>query len=378
MIQRSIFLLLSVILGAFVGLVGAQTPDRCTPRNISVASWGRTNFCKASVDLNEIISGGPGKDGIPAIDNPRFESIAQAQTWLGEKAPVIVVAINGEARAYPQAILIWHEIVNDELGGVPIAVTYCPLCNSSIVFDRRVEDAVLSFGVSGLLRKSDMVMYDRQTDSWWQQFIGVGIVGDYTDTVLDVIPSQVVGFAQFAQKYPEGDVLTRDTGFSRAYGRNPYVGYDQTRRPFLFRDTLDPRLAPVAHVLAGVVGDVAIAYPFEALREVGVLNDVIAETPIVAFWQAGTASAMDAENIDSSRDIGTAAAYSPIVDGQTLTFRLGETGAIIDEQTASTWDVFGEATDGELTGTQLERLVFAPHFWFAWAAFQPQTVIYGQ
>ncbi len=372
------FLIIWVLIGASVEALHAQTGDKCTPSQFSGSAWSNTNFCKLSVDLNEIISGGPGKDGIPSIDSPVFESIAQAQTWMSDKAPVIVVEIDGIARAYPQAILIWHEIVNDEVGGVPVAVTFCPLCNSSIVFDRRVGDAVLSFGVSGLLRKSDMVMYDRQTDSWWQQFVGAGIVGEYTDILLDIVPSQVVGFAQFAQKYPDGEVLSRDTGLGRNYGQNPYVNYDQTQRPFLFREPLDERLAPVAHVLAGVIDGVAIAYPFEALQTDGIINDVINETPVVAFWQSGTASALDKSDINTSRDIGTAALYSPVVDGQTLTFYVGENGTIMDEETASTWDVFGTAIEGELTDTQLERLVAAPHFWFAWAAFQPQTLIFGQ
>jgi hypothetical protein len=186
--------------------------------------------------------------------------------------------------------LIWHEIANDEIAGVPIAITFCPLCNSSIVFDRRVDGEILEFGVSGVLRNSDMVMYDRQTESWWQQFTGEGIVGVYTGTVLDIIPSQVIGFGQFAERYPDGLVMSRDTGYARSYGINPYTDYDQTSRPFLFDGEVDPRLPATERVLAGEIDDVAIAYPFSILAEQIVINDVIGETPVVVFWQPGVAS----------------------------------------------------------------------------------------
>jgi hypothetical protein len=338
-----------------------------------------TDFCNVSIDLSEIISGGPPKDGIPAVTNPIMETVEQAAEWLVAQSPVIMVVVDGEARAYPQAILMWHEIANDVIADVPIAVTFCPLCNSSIVFDRRVDGETLEFGVSGVLRNSDMVMYDRQTESWWQQFIGQGIAGVYNETLLDFVPSQVVGFGQFAERYPDGLVMSRDTGFSRNYGINPYTGYDQVSSPFLFTGEVDPRLPATAHVLAGKIDDIAIAYPFTTLSEQIVINDVLAETPVVVFWQPGVASALDRSSIDASRDIGTAALFERTLDdGRVLEFTWdAENGTLMDIETGTAWNLFGEAIEGELAGTVLKQRIFAPHFWFAWAAFEPETQVYA-
>lgn len=367
-----------LLLGLAASWAWAQSGD-CMPRPSWQFDWGMTDFCNSSVDFSEIIAGGPPKDGIPALTDPKLESIAQAQTWLGERAPVIVVEINGEARAYPQAVLTWHEIANDTLGGVPIAVTFCPLCNSSLVFDRRVGDAVLAFGVSGLLRNSDMVMYDRQTESWWQQFSGEGIVGVYNGTRLEVIPSQVVGFAQFAARYPEGLVVSRETGFARRYGVNPYEGYDSAPFPFLYRGELDKRLPAMERVLAGVFGDTAQAYPFSVLSAQRVINDTLDGQPVVAFWQAGVASALDTRTLDDGAEIGTAGLFARTLDdGRVLTFALDAAGAFVDKETQSTWDAFGYAVAGELAGARLQLLRAAPHFWFAWVAFQPNTSVFGQ
>lgn len=354
--------------------------ENCTPSQFAF-QWPDTDFCNISIDLAEIISGGPPKDGIRAIDSPKMETVEEANTWLVERSPVIVVEIAGEARAYPQAILMWHEITNDEIRGVPIAVTFCPLCNSSIVFERRVGGDVLDFGVSGVLRNSDMVMFDRQTDSWWQQLIGIGIVGHYNETVLDILPSQVIGFGQFAARYPDGLVMSLDTGFSRSYGINPYDGVDDNNNPVtdLYRGDYDLRLPSRSRVLAVELDGVFMAYPFGLLAEEFVINDSLAETPVVAFWQPGVLSALDRSLIDESRDIGTAALFErKLADGTVLNFSWdAEKQMMLDNETGSTWNLFGEAIEGELAGAELKQIVAAPHFWFAWAAFHPETAIYG-
>jgi len=169
-------LLLAASLAVFTTTVFAETRWR--------GEWPRTDFSKRTVALDEIDSGGPPKDGIPAIDRPRFVTPAEARGWLDPREPVIVLELNGETRAYPLQILMFHEIVNDTVGGQPVTVTFCPLCNASIVFDRRVGGAVLDFGTTGKLRKSDLVMYDRQSESWWQQFTGKGIVGRHAGATL--------------------------------------------------------------------------------------------------------------------------------------------------------------------------------------------------
>ncbi len=342
----------------------------------NVAYWEKTDFCNTSIAYDEVLSGGPPPDGIPPIDNPIYESVASASEWLQAQSPVIAVEVNGIARAYPLAILTWHEIVNTEQGGQPISITFCPLCNSSIVFDRNVNGEVLDFGVSGNLRNSDMIMYDRQTQSWWQQFTGMGIVGVYNETQLTVLPSLVVGFAQFVEEYPEGEVLSRETGHSRRYGINPYSGYD-SGEPFLYSGEIDPRLPSTARVLAGYVGSVPIAYAFDDLQRLGVINDIQDNQAIVAFWQDGAVSALDRSEIDASRSIGTAALYRrELADGTLLTFEVDEDGTITDTQTASTWNTFGRATSGALVDTQLRQIIAGQHFWFAWQAFAPATALY--
>ena len=355
----------------------AQDAGDCRPSNLNTSNWS-TDFCNGDVNFNDFLSGGPPKDGIPSVANPEMESIEIASEWLVDRSPVIAVEIDGEARAYPQAILMWHEIANDEIAGVPIAVTFCPLCNSSITYDRRVGDMVLDFGVSGLLRNSDMIMFDRQTESWWQQLTGVGLVGEYAEIILDFVPSQVISFGQFVERYPEGVVMSRNTGYGRSYGRNPYVGYDQNQNPFLFRGEIDQRLdSAVAHVLATDINDAPKAYPFDLIREAGVINDSIDETSIVIFYQSDVAAALDDSVIDNSRDIGTAGMYDATLDGQTLTFVSNGDGSFTDEQTSSTWNAYGEAIAGELVGSELEWVHAFPHFWFAWAAFHPETDVYG-
>ena len=337
--------------------------------------WTLTDFCTFEEGVfDEILSGGVGRDGIPPIDEPEFESIETAEEWLQDQSPVIAVEHNGIARAYPLAIMTRHEIVNDMFDGDPVAVTFCPLCNSAIVFDRNVDGETFRFGVSGLLRNSDLIMWDDVTQTWWQQFTGTGIVGEYTGHTLDFIPSTVVGFGAYKAQFPDGEVLARS---GRSYGTNPYAGYDSTDNPFLFRGELDERLFATERVLAGTIDDQPIAYPFEVLSEEVVINDVVGNREVVAFWQPGKASALDRSSIDDSRDVGMAALYRRTVDDTLLTFTVDADGNIVDEETGSTWNVFGTAIAGELEGTQLRQELAAPHFWFAWAAFQPETLVYG-
>jgi len=336
------------------------------------SGW-KTDFDKASIDMDEVISGGVPRDGIPPIDNPQFDDIATADQWLQSASPVIALEIDGIARAYPLAILTRHEIANDVINDVPIAVTFCPLCNSAIVFDRRVAGETLRFGVSGLLRNSDLIMWDDATQTLWQQLTGEGIVGAHTGTLLDIAPSQLVGYGAFKAQYPDGEVLS--TG-GRFYGSNPYVNYDSSPRPFLFMGALDDRLLATERALGATIDGVSIAYPFSVLAEAGVINDRIAASDVVAIWQPGAVSALDAASIDQSRDVGMAALFDRVVDGKTLTFESAN-GEIVDAETGSRWNIFGAAVAGDLAGMQLRQINAFPHFWFAWAAFYPDTLLYG-
>jgi hypothetical protein len=260
-----------------------------------------------------------------------------------------------------------------------VAVTFCPLCNSAITFDRRLEGEMYEFGTSGLLRNSDLVMYDRTTQSLWQQFTGEGIVGDLAGKTLTFLPSSIVSFADFQEAFLEGVVLSRDTGFNRRYGQNPYVGHDDIgSSPLLFRGQIDGRLTAVERVVTVSLEDVGVdvAYPVTVLSEVGVINDSQAGRDLVVFHTDGTTSALDARSIAEAEDVGATGVFDPVLDGQTLTFAQ-DGDLIVDDQTGSTWNVLGQEVDGPLAGQQLTPVVHGDHFWFSRAAFKPDTIIYS-
>lgn len=347
------------------------TPSPDLPPNVhfSTAGW-KTDFSKYSVPLDEISSGGPGKDGIPSIDFPRFNSVDKA--FYADTEPVIAVEVNGEAKAYPIEILIWHEIVNDTLGGVPVTVTFCPLCNTAIAFDRRLDGIVYDFGVSGNLRYSDLIMYDRQTESWWQQITGTAIVGELTGKKLTSIPASIVSFADFQSTYPKGLVLSSETGYMRNYGSNPYPGYDNiSRSPFLFFEPVDGRLPAMERVVTVSLNGEDAAYPFSVVAEQKVVEDTVGGEPIVVFHQPGVDSPF------SATDVGAASVFAPTLDGTTLKFKVNDDGTIVDTETESQWNVLGRAIAGPLEGKQLQSIVNGNHFWFAWAVFKPETRVFG-
>lgn len=357
-------------------VIAAHQGDRVP---FDTSEW-KTDFTRHSVALQDIISGGPPKDGIPAIDRPQFDTVAKADGWLKPKEPVILLERAGDARAYPLQVLIWHEIVNDMVGGTPVSVTFCPLCNTSIAFDRRLEARlaaqVLDFGTTGKLRFSDLVMYDRQTETWWQQATGEAIVGALTGKRLTFLPSQVISWEMFRRSYPQGKVLNRETGHSRAYGRNPYVGYDNINSsPFLYAGPKDDRLPPMERVVTVSLGGEDVAYPFSVLEKVRVANDTVGGRPIVVLFSKGVASALDGSDIAASRDVGATGVFERTVEKQTLTFRV-RGDAIVDTQTGSTWNVLGAATAGPLAGKRLTPVVHGNHFWFSWAVFMSKTKVY--
>lgn len=340
----------------------------------SVTQGWATDWTRHTVDYEEILSGGPPRDGIPSIDNPVFLDQDEVD-WLAETEPVIALEINGDARAYPLQIITWHEVVNDVVGDVPVAVTFCPLCNSALVFDRRVNGETYEFGVSGLLRNSDLIMYDRTTESLWQQFTGEGIVGLHAGDRLEIVPAGLVSYKEFSDAYPSGRVLSRDTGFTRSYGLNPYEGYDSSSVPFLFTGDSDQRLPAMERIVGVNFGGEQKAFPYTALAETPVINDEVGGQPFILLYAFGTNSALDAQRIAEARDVGASGLFSPIVDGEQLVFAYLD-GAFVDEQTGSTWSLSGQAVSGALEGKALDRLVSSDHFWFSWAAFYPETSIY--
>ena len=357
-------------------VTGAPLTDREQSR---VDSWRNegwnTDFLIRTVSYESIFSGGVPRDGIPPIETPLFSQISESPDYLMEDEPMIVIENNGEAKAYSLNILTRHEIVNDEIGGLKISVTFCPLCNSAIVFQRVVNGTELTFGVSGNLRNSDLVMYDRQTHSWWQQLTGEAIAGKHAagPVVLDVFPSSILPLREFRTRYPDGLVLLRDPTYRGSYNRPFYSGYDELSsvRPFLFTGELDDRLPPTERVLAIQANGESIAYAWEYLRENIAIHGEVGGIPFVTFFDDGTLSSFP-DSRNNPRVAGSSVAFSPEVDGMSLTFTVTNRG-IEDEETGSLWSSSGLAVEGQLEGATLETVPHGNHFWFAWYAFFPDA-----
>lgn len=294
MTRQKLILLPALVLSALISASLLPAAAATVSHNWK-KEWPVTDFAMHSVKLSEIMSGGPPKDGIPSIDAPRFYP-ASSITQLGPQEPVITFVMDGVARAYPLRVMIRHEIVNDVVGGVPVTVTYCPLCNTAIVFDRRVKGLVLDFGTTGKLRNADLVMYDRATESWWQQFTGEAIVGALTGTQLKIFPSRLESWEKFYARFPDGQVLVPRGTSLDDYGGNPYVKYDSSRRPFLFDGKLPRKIKAMARVV--VVGNEAWA--LDLVRKQGRVDT----GSFVITWSQGQNSALDAKEIARGKDVG--------------------------------------------------------------------------
>ena len=336
----------------------------------------RTDFSKHSIDYTEILLGQV-RDGIPSIDNPKFAPVSDDPDWLADREPVIALQIGGDARAYPLQIMTWHEIVNDIVGGEPVIVTFCPLCNSAIAFERRMGNTINSFGVSGLLRYSDLIMYDRDTDSWWQQLLGEAIVGKLTGTRLPQVPASIISWADFRENYPDGQVLTRDTGFTRQYGRNPYTGYDDIdSSPFLFVGPEDGRLRPVERVAAVELGGESVAYPFLSAG-----GDPRGQRR--HRWDAGSGPLLAGHCVGAGRQ------QHRLLPGRGRHRRLRPPPRRPNPHLPPRLRCLHRRRDRldlerprprhrrPLEGETLTPIIHANHFWFAWAAFKPTTRVWG-
>ena len=326
------------------------------------------------VDLANITGVVPA-DSIPALEDPAFVPAAAVE-WLVAVEPVLALEVNDDARAYPLRIMTWHELVNGTVGGVPVTVSYCPLCNSAVAYDRRVGDRILDFGTSGALLNSALVMYDRQTESLWSHYTGQAVAGHLTGARLDLIPVQTVSFATFLASHPDGQVLSLDTGHSRRYGQNPYEFYDSNNRPFLYSGALDDRLDPIARVVV-VRDDVdAAVIPYNVLTERGVVAFTFAGRELVALYEPGTASALDSPNIAEGRDVGATGVFVRSVDGRLLDLSASEGGGFVDASTGTVYDILGRASDWP-DALRLEPVEHLDTFWFAAAAFHPHAEIIG-
>lgn len=311
----------------------------------------------AIVPLDKIVSGGPPRDGIPSIDSPKFLSAQEAKLQSGDL--VLGLDINGDVRAYPLKILVWHEIVNDVVGGEPVAVTYCPLCFTNQVFKRTIEGAVVEFGTSGKLYNSNLVMYDRSTESYWSQAMSQAIVGKHAGFVLERVPFDVAYWEDWKAIYPETKVLSQDTGFGRPYGADPYGNYYTSPSIYFPVSNYDDRLG-VKEIVVGLEHNgIYRAYPLSKIEGEHAINDDLAGRPVLL----------------ASHYPFMARAFDRTLEGQVLHFDFKD-GVMTDRETGSVWNFDGVATEGELAGKWLERLPFDQGFWFEWVAFHPETELY--
>ncbi len=334
------------------------TETEIQPTNKSSDEIMITNGVKHLVPLEKIRSGGPPKDAIPSIDNPKFIAASEA-TFVSDDEIIVGLKINEETKAYPLSILVWHEIVNDYVDDTPVSVTYCPLCYTTQVFDRRINDQVVEFGVSGKLYNSNLVMYDRLTDSLWSEILGKAIVGELTGYELDRIPFDLVKWGNWKTLYPETLILTTDTGYQRPYGTDPYGDYYTDPRVLFPIENQDNRLNP-KEIIVGFSDDQnRKAYRLADLELVKVVNDEIGEKKLLLLSNSPTMVRI----------------FDRTINGKTLEFQISD-DKLIDKNTNSEWNVEGVAVEGSLKGSKLTRMVHEPGFWFSWAAFYPNTELY--
>jgi hypothetical protein len=359
---------IGLVMGIFVvGLtLSYSNTDHPPPSTSSISSSGVAAVSaqeKSVVPLDQIVSGGPAPDGIPSIDNPKFMSVKEADKLLKDSELLVGLNINGDIRAYPLQILVWHEIVNDNVGGIPVAVTYCPLCFTNQVFNRTLEDGnVVEFGTSGKLYNSNLVMYDRTSDSLWSQALAQGIVGKYAGVNLQRIPFDVANWKEWKELYPESKVLSRDTGSSRPYGADPYGDYYTSSEVLFPISNKDDRLG-LKEIIIGLENNgLYKAYKLQDVENKKIINDEVNNKPIVLF----------------STFPFMVRVFDPVVDGQTLQFRHdSQNNTFVDIQTESEWNFEGVAINGDLEGKELDRLPLDEGYWFEWISFHPETELYS-
>jgi hypothetical protein len=352
------------------------------PRNVEY-HWN-TDTTKRNINLDQITVHFP-RHTFPRIDYPKFIGKVKGLKEYFMYEPVIAIAINGRAKAYPLNVLTMHEIANDTLGGVPILATYCPLCNSSVVYERRLKNRgkqyQLDFELSGMLRNSGLIMADKQTETWWQQLTGLGLVGELANIELDVIPSMIISVKDFFIRYPDGKILSPETGTNsqKKYGTNPYENYDDITgvpyEKYFDHSKLDSRLPPMERLI-DIKGNKGYkVYPFSIIAKEGIINDYYDGRNIVIFYKKGTVSVLNNKKIIKSKDIGSATVFSSEIDDNILTFEKIN-GKILDKETKSFWDITGHCIQGYYKGRELIPEKHSNHFAFAWLSFHPESEIY--
>lgn len=323
------------------------------------------------------------KQSFKTINFPSFVNNERAKQSYKPEEAAVVVSVGNEHKAYSLDLLMYHPVINDRIGGIPIAVTYCPLTDAVNVWKRsfmyRNMVREVDFKVSGLLRNSNTVLYDRFTESWWQQFTGTAMIGEFAGVQLERVYSLRMTMKQFWDSHRYG--LTINPNVKQPdlpYGISPYYKYDQTYRekPIFLRKTPQSTLMAMERVVGVEIMDKHIVYPYEEVRKAGVLNDKPLDMYVVVFWQEGITSALDTKTILEGKPVGSLAVYSSFVDGRLLTF-IKEGMVYRDEETSSVWTFEGACIEGELKGQQLKPLNFVSSFSFAQTVFYPDNLIYS-
>lgn len=335
------------------------TSDGFTDVNSFDLELMETDGVKHLIPLDKIKGGGPPRDGIPSIDNPVFVGVDDS-VFMSDSDTVVGVEINGEAKAYPLFILVWHEIVNDNIGDIPISVTYCPLCYTSQVFERVIEGQKVEFGTSGKLYNSNLLMYDRLTGSYWSQALGLAVTGELSGHRLDLVPFDIITWGDWKSLHSDTLVLTTDTGHIRSYATDPYGSY-YTEPGIMFPvEYSDDRMHPKEVVLGFRQDDVYKAFRQSDIESSVVINDSVGNVSVMLV-------SLFSQN---SR------AFERTVDGEPLNFAYVD-DKLVDLQTNSEWNYDGLAVSGHYDGTQLKRMAIEPGFWFEWVAFHPNTLVFG-
>ena len=319
-----------------------------------------TDGLKHIVPLDKIKSGGPPKDGIPSIDNPKFTNVNDSE-FMSDSDIIIGLEVNGEAKAYPLFILVWHEIVNDEIGGLPVAVTYCPLCYTSQVFERVLDGKIVEFGTSGKLYNSNLLMYDRLTDSYWSQGLGTAVTGKFVGYDLKLVPFDLISWGDWKTLYPNTLVLTTDTGHLRSYATDPYGDYYTDPRIMFPVDNMNDRLHPKEIVLGFNDNKIQKVYKQKDIEKFKIINDRVGEKSLFLL----------------SMFSGNSRMFDRALEDDILEFEFVD-GKIFDTNTKSEWNYEGTAISGPLQDSQLERFPIETGFWFSWVSFYPDTLIYGE
>jgi hypothetical protein len=349
-------ILLILLAFGIVGLVGCTAGTQVvqrTSQGISDEIQTLSDGTKYIVHPDEILSGGPSKDGIPSIDNPKFQPAEEADKWLNDNDLVLGLDYKGTVKAYPHRILNWHEIVNDKVDDERVLVTYCPLCRTGIAFKPIVDNEEVEFGTSGKLYNSELVMYDRKTDSYWAQSLGKAIIGLSTGQVLEKVPLDTVRWKDWKKVHPDTQVLRKPAGFIRDYDRNPYSGYENNDGLYFPVDNKDDRLKPKIIVYGVEFDKSAKAYSEDDVKQEKLINDIVGNVPIAVVWY---------------NDLNTVKIFERTLNGETLEFELSD-NKIIDNKN-NEWTVKDMKEKLEIVDT-------FGHFWFAWAAFFPDTELYN-